>query len=157
MSGAVSLDELYGAYRRTSSRIYRILEDGYNFAVENLIVDTLARDALIVDAAFLVLVFGQIEARLNAIVEARMTSGQERRTPRELSFDRRLMLALPGVANAELRWDIANWSRIRNDAAHGRELTGGYVMPAIFERAYQLGALLTGQLGDAGEPGEEPR
>jgi len=157
VSGAVSLDELYGAYRRTSSRIYRILEDGYNFAVENLIVDTLARDALIVDAAFLVLVFGQIEARLNAIVEARMTSGQERRTPRELSFDRRLMLALPGVANAELRWDIANWSRIRNDAAHGRELTGGYVMPAIFERAYQLGALLTGQLGDAGEPGEEPR
>ena len=157
MSGAVSLDELHGAYRRTSSRIYRILEDGYDFAVENLIVDTLARDALIVDAALLVLVFGKIEARLNAIVEARMTSGQERRTPRELSFDRRLMLALPGVANAELRWDIANWSRIRNDAAHGRELTGGYVMPAIFERAYQLGALLTGQLGDAGEPGEEPR
>jgi hypothetical protein len=157
VSGAVSLEELYGAYRRTSSRIYRILEDGYDFAVENLIVDTLARDALIVDAALLVLVFGKIEARLNAIVEARMTSGQERRTPRELSFDRRLMLALPGVANAELRWDIANWSRIRNDAAHGRELTGGYVMPAIFERAYQLGALLTGQLGDAGEPGEEPR
>ena len=51
MSGAVSLDELHGAYRRTSSRIYRILEDGYDFAVENLIVDTLARDALIVDPA----------------------------------------------------------------------------------------------------------
>jgi hypothetical protein len=157
VSGAVSLDELHGAYRRISGRIYRILEDGYYFAVENLIVDTLARDALIVDAAFLVLVFGQIEARLNAIVEAQMTSGRERRTPRELSFDRRLMMALPGVANAELRRDIANWSRIRNDAAHGRELTGGYVMPAIFERAYQLEALLTGQLGDAGEPGEEPR
>ena len=157
MSGAVSLDELHGAYRRTSSRIYRILEDGYDFAVENLIVDTLARDALIVDAALLVLVFGKIEARLNAIVEARMTTGRERRTPRELGFDRRLNLALPGVANAELRRDIANWSRIRNDAAHGRELTGGYVMPAIFERAYQLEALLTGQLGDAGEPGEEPR
>jgi hypothetical protein len=157
VSGAVSLDELHGAYRRISGRIYRILEDGYDFTVENLIVDTLARDALIVDAAFLVLVFGQIEARLNAIVEAQMTSGRERRTPRELSFDRRLMMALPGVANAELRRDIANWSRIRNDAAHGRELTGGYVMPAIFERAYQLEALLTGQLGDAGEPGEEPR
>jgi hypothetical protein len=157
VSGAVSLDELHGAYRRTSSRIYRILEDGYDFAVENLIVDTLARDALIVDAAFLVLVFGQVEARFNAIVEARMTTGRERRTPRELGFDRRLNLTLPGVANAELRRDIANWSRIRNDAAHGRELTGGYVMPAIFERAYQLEALLTGQLGDAGEPGEEPR
>jgi hypothetical protein len=102
-------------------------------------------------AAFLVLVFGQIEARLNAIVEARMTSGQERRTPRELGFDRRLNLALPSVANGELRRDIANRSRIRNEAAHGREL------PAIFERAYQLEALLTGQLGEAGEPGEEPR
>jgi hypothetical protein len=157
VSGAVSLDELHGAYRRTSSRIYRILEDGYDFAVENLIVDTLARDALIVDAAFLVFVFGQIEARLNAIVDARMRFGREPRTPRELAFDRRLTLALPGVGNAELRRDIANWSRIRNDAAHGRELTGGYVMAAIFERAYQLDTLLTRQVAGPGKLGEGPR
>jgi hypothetical protein len=133
MSVPISLDDLYGAYRRTSSRIYRILEDGYDFAVEHLIVDTLARDSLIVDAGFLVLVFGQIEARLNAIAEARMTSERDRDALRELGFDRRLLLALPAVEDAELRRDIANWSRIRNDAAHGRELTSGYVIPAIFE------------------------
>ncbi len=155
MSGAVSLDDLYGAYRRTSSRIYRILEDGYDFAVDSLIVDTLARDALIVDAAFLVPVFGQIEVRLNAIVEARMTSERDRSRLRELSFDRRLMLALPRVDDAELRRDIANWSRIRNDAAHGRELTGGYVISAIFERAYQLDTVLTGQLAGLEDPGGE--
>ncbi len=157
MSVPISLDDLYGAYRRISSRIYRILEDGYDFAVEHLIVDTLARDALIVDAGFLVLVFGQIEARLNAIAEARMTSERARSALRERSFDRRLLLALPGEEDVELRRDIANWSKVRNDAAHGGELTSGYAMPAIFERVYQLDALLAARLAGPGETVEGSR
>jgi hypothetical protein len=155
MSGPVTLDDLRGAYRRTSSRIYRILEDGYDFAVENLIIETLTRDALIVDAAFLVLVFGQIEMRLNALAGARMKSEPECRALRERSFERRLMFALPGTGNADLRQDIVIWSRIRNDAAHGGQLTSGYAIVAIFERAYQLEALLTDQVVRLESQGKE--
>ncbi len=157
MSGAVPLNDLAGAYRRTSSRIYRILEDGYDFAVANLIIGTLNRDALVVDAAFFVLVFGQIELRLNAIAATHLKSDAEREALRQRRFERRLALALPGAANAELRHDIADWSKIRNDAAHGRELTGRYVISAVFERAYQLEALLTTRLAGAGDTVEGRR
>jgi hypothetical protein len=33
MSDRVTLRDLSGTYRRVSTRIYRILEDGYDFAV----------------------------------------------------------------------------------------------------------------------------
>ena len=52
MSQGVSLEDLRTAYRRTSSRIYRILEDGYDFSSEAYIIEVLDRDALIIDAAF---------------------------------------------------------------------------------------------------------
>jgi|ERR1700733_5026084 hypothetical protein len=83
MSRPVSLDDLGGAYKRTSTRIYRILEDGYDFAVANLIIDTLDRDALVVDAAFFVLAFGQIESRLNAIAATHLKSDAERAALRQ--------------------------------------------------------------------------
>ncbi len=154
MSSTVALDDLDGANKRTSSRIYRILEDGYDFAVANLIIDTLDREALLIDAAFFLLVFGQIESRLNAIAAMHLTSEPKREALRQQRFERRLALALPEPANAELRRDITGWYRIRNDAAHGRELTGTYIIPEIFERAYQLEALLTTRLAGAGDTGE---
>jgi hypothetical protein len=52
MSASISLRELRAAYRRTSSRIYGILEDGYDFSAEGAIIDALDSDALIIDAAF---------------------------------------------------------------------------------------------------------
>jgi hypothetical protein len=72
MSASVSLEELRAAYRRTSSRIYRIPEDGYDFGAE---------DALIIDAAFFVLIFGQIENRINELA-ARKVAAEQRRTLR---------------------------------------------------------------------------
>jgi hypothetical protein len=155
VNGSVTLDDLRAAYRRTSSRIYRILEDGYDFSVENLIIEILTRDALIIDVAFLVLVFGQIEKRLNTLAGARMKSERERGALRERSFGRRLMMAPPGQDNAALRQDIVNWSKIRNDAAHGGQLTSGYAIAAIFERAYQLDALLTDQMVRLDSEGSE--
>jgi hypothetical protein len=146
MSQPVSLNELDGAYRRTSSRIYRILEDGYDFAVDSLIIDTLDRDALVIDAAFFLLIFGQIESRMNAIAATHLTSDAEREALRQRRFEQRLTLALPGPANSGLRQDIADWSRLRNDAAHGRELTGGYAIRAILEHAYLLESLLIARL-----------
>ena len=52
MSQSVSFEDLRRAYRRTSSRIYRILEDGYDFSSEAHIIEALDRDALIIDATF---------------------------------------------------------------------------------------------------------
>jgi hypothetical protein len=154
MNDPLSLDDFHGAYRRTSSRIYRILEDGYDFAVDTLIIDTLARDALIIDAAFFLIVFGQIEARLNALVRAKLPRNQWEAL-RQQAFDRRLIMALPDKANEELRRDIANWSRIRNDAAHGQALTSGYDIEAIFARAGQLDALLSEYLSSLENRGEK--
>ncbi|HEY1931078.1 MAG TPA: hypothetical protein VGG99_03625 [Acetobacteraceae bacterium] len=150
MNDPLSLDDFYGAYRRTSSRIYRILEDGYDFAVDTLIIDILARNALIIDAAFFLLVFGQIEVRLNAMAEAGQPQNQ-REALRGQAFHRRLTMALPGNANADLRRDIADWSRIRNDAARGRELTSGYDIEAVFTQARQLDALLASSLANQGK------
>ena len=131
-----------------------ILEDGYDFAVDTLIIDTLARDALIIDAAFFLLVFGQIEARLHALARARLSPNQWEAL-RQQAFDRRLVMALPGNANEELRHDIANWARIRNDAAHGQELTSGYDIEAIFARACQLDTLLTEHFSSLENRGKE--
>jgi hypothetical protein len=64
-------------------------------------------------------------------------------------------MALPGQDNAALRQDIVNWSKIRNDAAHGGQLTSGYAIAAIFERAYQLDALLTDQMVRLDSEGSE--
>lgn len=89
MSPPVSLDDLRAAYRRTSSRIYRILEDGYDFSVEHLIVEALDRDALVIDAA------------------------------------------------------------------HGERLTSGYNIADIFETAYHLEAILSGQFAQLESKGTE--
>jgi hypothetical protein len=156
MSSPVSLAGLGGAYRRTSNRIYRILEDGYDYSVVHLIIDTLDQDALIIDAAFFVPVFGQVESRINAIAATHLASEADRQALRQQRFDRRLALALPGPTNAELRKDINDWSKVRNDAAHGRELTGSYVIPEILERAHQLEALLAERLAGSGDAGKEP-
>ena len=154
MRSPISLDDPDGAYRRTSSRIYRILEDGYDLAVANQIIDMLDRDALVIDAAFFLLVFGQIESRLNAIAAARLDSERKREALRQQRFERRLALALPEAANAGLRQEITDWYSVRNDAAHRQDLTGSYVISEIFERAYQLDALLTARIDSPGLHGE---
>ncbi len=157
MSRQITLDDLRAAYKRTTSRIYRILEDGYDFGVDQLIVEALDRDALIIDAAFLLLVFGQIEARVNRLAASRSATDQRRRALRGQPFEQRLALALQGDDMAEIRRRIAIWSNWRNDAAHGERLVSGYNVADMFETTYQLEALLILRLAGAGNTGEGPR
>jgi hypothetical protein len=88
---------------------------------------------------------------------ASMTSEQQRSAVRRVDFDRRLTSALPGAINEELRRDIADWSKIRNAAAHGEELAGRYAMAKIFERAFELEAVLSNRLVRQANPGEGPQ
>jgi hypothetical protein len=157
MSRQITLDDLRAAYKRTTSRIYRILEDGYDFGVDQLIVEALDRDALIIDAAFLVLVFGQIETRVNRLATARSDTARRRQALRDQSFERRLDLALRGDDMAEIRHRIAIWYSWRNDAAHGERITSGYDVADMFETAYELEAILSEQLARLQAPGEGPQ
>jgi len=144
MNASISLGELQSAYRRTSSRIYRILEDGYDFSAEDALIEALNRDALIIDAAFFVLIFGQMENRINELAARKMATDQKRRALREQKFERRMNIALSGQDNKTVRDDIEGWYYLRNDAAHGERLAR-YNIEAVFERANQLDAMLMGQ------------
>jgi hypothetical protein len=144
MSASVSLTDLRAAYKRTSSRIYRILEDGYDFGFSDLVIEALDRDALIINAAFFVLVFGQMESRINQLAASRVTMETQRQALREQKFARRMGLALPGPGNRAARDKIAVWYDVRNDAAHGERLVE-YDIDAIFERADQLEAMIRGE------------
>lgn len=143
MNQTVSLEDLRTAYRRTAGRIYRILEDGYDFSAEAYLVEALDRDALIIDAGFFVLIFGQIENRLNRLAASRVGSERRRRgAVRDLPFKRRLDLALPGSDYAALRSEIDEWYELRSDAAHGESLGGRYNVSVVFERAFELDGLV---------------
>jgi hypothetical protein len=158
MKGGISLYDLRGAYERVSSRIYRILEDGYDFAVDDRIIDTLNRDALIVDAAFLVLIFGQIENRLNELALQRAGAGSgRRRAMREEKFEKRLDTALPGPDSETLRRQISGWYDIRSDAAHGERLNDDYNVATVFTRAFELETLVAALLDQPHQQGDEPR
>jgi len=143
MSASITLEHLRAAHKRTSSRIYRILEDGYDFSAENALIEALDRDALIIDAAFFVLIFGQIENRINELA-ARKVAADRRRTLREQKFEQRMGLALPGQLHKTLRDDIARWYDLGNDAAHGERLAR-YDIDAVLGRADQLDAMLPEQ------------
>jgi hypothetical protein len=143
MSASITLGELRAAYTRTTIRIYRILEDGYDFSTENAIITALDRDALIIDAAFFVLIFGRIENRINELA-ARRTATDRRPALRDQKFEKRMGLALSGRDNKALRDDFSRWYNLRNDAAHGERLTK-YDINAVLERADKLDAMLREQ------------
>jgi len=154
MSDGVTLGDLQGAYKRVTARIYRLLEDGYDFAVEEKIIATLDLDALIVDAAFFVLIFGQIENRVNELAVRRIGADRRRAEAlREARFDRRLNSALPGSGNKSPRDEIAGWYNIRRGPAHGERFAASYNVATVFERAFQLEALVDEQLSQAGHQG----
>jgi hypothetical protein len=113
MSSSISLGDLRAAYRRTSGRI---LEDGYDFSAEHAIIETLDRDALIIDAAFFVLIFGQIENLINELAAMKVATEARRRALREQKFEKRMELGLSGSENRAVRNEIAGWYGLRNDA-----------------------------------------
>ena len=158
MNGSVTLADLQGAYKRLTTRIYRILDDGYDFAVDDAIIATLDRDSLIVDAAFFVLIFGQIENRVNSLAIRRAGAGERRKQAmRDAKFEKRLECALPGPANEPLRNEISGWYNERSDAAHGERFGPSYNVATVFERAFQLEALVSEQLNQTADQREETR
>jgi hypothetical protein len=143
VSDDVGLRDIAGAYRRVLARIYRILEDGYDFTADDRIIATLDRDALVIDAAFFLLIFGQVENRLNELAARRAGGdGARQAAVREAKFTRRLALALPGENYRPLRAEIAAWYDLRSDAAHGERLTSGYEVALALQRAFELDAMV---------------
>jgi hypothetical protein len=73
---------------------------------------------------------------------------------REIRFERRLGLALPGADNEPLRRELGYWYELRSYPAHGESLGTGYNIAVVFERAFELDELVNAQIGQAG--GQEP-
>jgi hypothetical protein len=138
----LSLDEVAAAYLRTRRSIERGQEDALEFLSEPT-WEGLERDRTIVDAAFFLLIFGQIEDRINALARGRLSARQQA-SLRGLKFEKRLALALP--SDTALRSVIEDWYEDRGDVAHGRSVASAYDIPAMLARAREI----EGQLIAAG-------
>jgi len=134
------LDEVEAAYLRTRRYIERGQEDALEF-LSDATWEGLERDRIVVDAAFFLLIFGQIEDRINTLARGRLTARQQP-TLRSLKFDKRLGLALPN--NTTLKSVIEGWYEDRSDAAHGRSVASAYDIPAMLARAREIEAQLIG-------------
>jgi hypothetical protein len=139
----LSLDEVESAYRRTRRFILRGQEDALEFLSEPA-WDGLERDRAIVDAAFFLLIFGQIEDRINSLALGNLPV-QQQPSLRGLRFERRLALALPN--DAPLRLVISEWYEDRSDAAHGRSIASTYDIRGMLVRAHEIEVQLIAAAG----------
>ena len=101
-------------------------------------LNALESDQLILDAAFFVLIFGQLENRINRLAEARLPTKRQREQLRQLGFERRLSLALKGTGNDVLGGEIAGWYDLRNRAAHGDAIASGFNIASVVARAREI-------------------
>ena len=139
--GLISLNEIEAAYRRVSRALYRAQEDALDFIADE-IIKVLERDQMIVDAAFFILIFGQIENRINTLASGRLSRSEERTAIRGEGFLQRLRTALPGQERVSLREELEGWYGMLNRAAHGDRLASDYNIAGILARAVELEALL---------------
>jgi hypothetical protein len=103
-----------------------------------------------------VLIFGQIENRLNELAVRRGGKDRKRQAAiREAKFGKRLELALPAAGDQAMRGEIAGWYERRNDAAHGEHLTDGYNVASVFARAFELDGIVSAQQGHADQSGKQ--
>jgi hypothetical protein len=135
----IGLAELEAAYKRVSRSLYRAQEDALDFDAEAIIL-ALEREQTIIDAAFFLLAFGQIEKRINLLAASRLEREAERASLRQLPFERRLAIALPSAAQDRLRREIAGWYELRSRAAHGEFVASEYNISAVFMRTRELEA-----------------
>jgi hypothetical protein len=135
------LEHFAGALRRLERVFYRALEDAAEFGVEEIFA-TLERDERITRAALFLLIFGQLENRLNKLAERRIADPTGRSALRDQRFERRLEMALRDLPNRDLEREILGWYGLRNLAAHGRYLASSYNIGAVLSRAQQLEELL---------------
>lgn len=138
--GGIGLDAIESAYRRISRAAYRAVEEAYDFVAEE-IISALEQDQAILDAAFFILVFGQLERRIDQFAGA-IPQPQPLARGRQKNFGSRLGTALPGKGQRLRRREIEQWYALRNRAAHGEEIAAGYNLRAIIARARELEAEL---------------
>jgi len=142
----IGLSELAQAYQRVERSIYRGMEDAVDFN-DDARLDVLERDQTIVDAAFFVLIFGQLENRITQLALQKDSRESHRQGLRESKFEKRLGLALRG--RADLQAEIEGWYSIRNDVAHVESIASGYEIKTVLARAEEIDALLTDSPGRA--------
>ena len=102
----------------------------------------LERDRRIVDAAFFLLAFGQIEWLVNLIAVERIEREEARAALRQQPFERGLNLALRANEHRRAKEEIAAWYDLRNRASHGQSIAREFNMPAVLQRAQELEAQL---------------
>jgi hypothetical protein len=136
---AVSLDEISNAHTRVRRSILRGMEDAADFN-DGARFSALERDQIIVDAAFFVLIFGQIERRITELAVRKVNRAEERSALRDAKFERRLEIALRD--DRVLRDEIADWYSIRNAPAHGQGIASGYEIGKVLLTARVIDALL---------------
>jgi hypothetical protein len=92
---AVGLDDIANAYKRAQRAITRTLEDLNELDALNAIA-ALEHDRNIIDVAFFVLIFGQIERRITDLAVQRVQREAEKDylRGRNASFERRIEMAL---------------------------------------------------------------
>ncbi len=115
--------------------------------------ELLDRDRNIVEAAFFVLIFGQLERRVTELA-VRKVSGQSVRhkaAMRDAKFERRLEVALGD--DPALRTEIEAWYSVRNIPAHGSGIASGYEISAILSSARQIDKQLQAVLMAARDDG----
>ena len=139
----VSLDDLAGAYRRVRRSIARGMEDAADFD-DNAAFDALARDQNIVDAAFFVLIFGQLENRITTLAMQNLQQPTKQSALRAAKFAKRLDIALGGYL--DLKDGIEDWYVVRSNVAHGGEIAAGYDIGAILVKTRAIEKLLVDAL-----------
>jgi hypothetical protein len=112
----IDLDDIGSAYSRVRRSIQRALEDAADFDDERR-WSALARDQIIVDAAFFILIFGQLEKCITDLAVHKLKREEERAALRDAKFERRLEIALRN--DHDLRAGIGEWYSARSDVVHG--------------------------------------
>jgi hypothetical protein len=136
---AISLDDIANAYRRAQRSIVRGMEDAADFD-DDARFAALERDQNIVDAAFFVLIFGQLEKRITDLAIHKAKRQNEKSALRDAKFEKRLEIALRD--QPDLRREIEDWYSVRSDPAHCTGIASGYDIGAVLTRAREIDALL---------------
>jgi hypothetical protein len=136
---AISLDDIGGTYARVQRSIERAMEDAADFGDERR-WSALVLDQIIVDAAFFVLIFGQLERRITDLAVQKMKREEEKTALRDARFERRLEIALRD--DHKLRLGIEEWNSVRGDVVHSERIAATYHVARVLARARQIEALL---------------
>lgn len=135
----MTIDEIYGAYRRLSAALTRSIDTAIEYGLREL--DQVDPDLRVLEAGTFVLLFGVLEQSLRELAARRTRDARFKVmvVTREVAFSRVMTeLKLP----KEVEREIGRMETMRNDAAHGTRLARQYDIPAIVARIEQIRSLL---------------